>query len=143
MKNVCEQTSNGCASADSSPNPTAPGRVRKRVVLHIRSLGHIPSFKNSKMIIPFTTKQGKRSGRPVTKPEYAAQMELIIQSIASQLRSVAQTIGGATAMGHFPPSLIASFTPLDDSRQWIVDERVIFEECPRGDEGATIVIEIV
>ena len=133
-------TTPGSHPADSCDSPTAA--TASRVVrLEIRSLGNIPSFKNSKMIIPFTTKAGKRSGRPVTKSEYAAQMKLITELLESQLRSVAQTTGGETPTGHYPPSLIASFTPLDDSRQWIPDMRITAEECAPGDEGATITIE--
>ena len=108
------------------------------VILKVEGLDHVPSFKNSKQIIP--GKNGRRS-MLITKPERQQWMERVIQSFVYQLRSEFQTRGIETTTGPSALSLIASLLPLDDSRKWIPEHSVSTRLVKKGEEGAVIKIE--
>jgi hypothetical protein len=100
----------------------------------VRGLGHVPSFKNSKLLLA-------KQRRLITKPEYQKWMDTVIRSFESQLRSALATSGTVTTTARIPLSLIASSLPLDDSRRWIPQHSVGTLLVPKGEEGADIVIE--
>lgn len=102
------------------------------VTIAIEGLGHVPSFKNSKLL---------SRGRTITKPEYQEWMDRVVRSIGSQLRSEFQTRGIEITMGPSALSLIASLLPLDDSRQWIPEHSVTTQCVSPGQEGAVVKIE--
>jgi len=100
--------------------------------------GNIRSFKNTKQIVP------ARNGRPpflVTQPEIKKQMEGIILDLLSQFISASQTNADGTSTGCSRRSLIASYLPGDDSRQWIPRQLVECTEVAPGLEGVDITIE--
>lgn len=98
------------------------------VVLGVQ--GHVPAFKNSKMIV-----QGNRL---ITKPEYKKWMENCIQSFVSQLIFSIKTTAGETLTEQQAHSWIASSTPEDDCWQCIPE---IVVKAAKGNAGATITIE--
>ncbi len=104
------------------------------VTLTVRGLGHVPSFKNSKMIL-------WRQKRIMTKPEVQQWMEAVTESFASQLRSEFQTRGIAITTGLSALSQIASSLPLDDSRKWMPTHSVNTLLVSKGQEGADVLIE--
>ncbi|MDQ5979492.1 MAG: hypothetical protein QG602_2466 [Verrucomicrobiota bacterium] len=104
------------------------------IVLRVDGLGHVPSFKNAKMIL-------WRQRRIMTKPEYQVWMERVVESFVSQLRSELATRGIATTTGLSALSQIASLLPLDDSRKWIPAHCVSTQLVSKGNEGADITIE--
>lgn len=104
------------------------------VNLSIRNLGHIPSFKNSKLIL-WSQK------RVMTKPEYQEIMEKMILSFESQLRSEFQTRGIAITTGPSALSQIASLLPLDDSFKWMPAHSVNTLLVSKGEEGCDVRIE--
>lgn len=116
----------------SSKNPDIDS-----LLIHIRGLGHVPSFKNSKQI---TRPRGKKAGL-VTKPEYQKIKEAITQSIVSNLLSVFLITDAGTPMGQSRLSLIVSAMPEDDSRQWLEQGRWECQTVAPGEEGADILIE--
>lgn len=103
-----------------------------RITLRVDGLGHVPSFKNSKMMA---------SGRPITKPEYQEWMDRCIRSFESQLRYGEVTTGDGTSTGQWPPSWIAWSGQFDDSRQWIPKQSVEWRTVAKGSEGAIVTIE--
>lgn len=98
------------------------------VVLGVQ--GHVPAFKNSKMIV--------RGNRLITKPEYKKWMENCIQSFVSQLIFSIKTIEGEIPKAQQVHSWIASSIPEDDCWQCIPE---IVIKATRGNAGATITIE--
>lgn len=106
----------------------------KPITLTLANLGHVPSFKNSKMIL-------WRQKRIMTAPVMQHWMQSAVLSIESQLRSEFQTRGIATTTAPIPLSLIASLLPLDDSRKWSPEFSVCTRIVSTGSEGAEIVIE--
>ena len=103
-----------------------------RIVVYVRGVGHIPSFKNSKLLT---------RGRLITKPEYQKQMRKITDVIECQLRSQLAMKGTGITTGPIPLSRIASLLPLDDSRKWIPEHSVTTALCSKGQKGANITIE--
>lgn len=103
------------------------------ITLAVGNIGHVPTFKNSKMIA---------RGRLITDPKKQAWMDRCIDSFVYQLRSAFQTRGIATTTGPIPLSRIASLLPLDDSRKWIPSHSVNTRLVPKGQEGAELVIEV-
>jgi hypothetical protein len=101
------------------------------VVLTIRGLGHVPSFKNSKMVA---------RGRLITDPKKQRWMEAATLSMLSQLRSESVTRGTAILTGERALYSTASFTPLDDCSKWIVKLCVSTQCVSKGEEGAEIII---
>ena len=116
----------------ASPTPASPSSAP--TALQIRGLSHVPSFKNSKLLL-------WRQKRIITKPEYQHWMDAATRSIESQLRSALATSGIGTTTGLTALWPIASLLPLDDSRKWIPEHCVRTRLVSRGDEGADILIE--
>lgn len=125
-------------SAETSPtSSTTPPLLRGTLILKVQGLEHVPSFKNSKEIIP--GKNGRRS-MLITKPERQKWMEHAIASFTSQLRSLLATSATGTTTGPIPLSRIVLSLPLDDSRKWIVSHFVRTQLVSKGSEGAVIEI---
>lgn len=101
------------------------------VVLTIKGLGHVPSFKNKKRIC---------GQQLITNRVVKRWMEACISSFVSQLKSVAQTAGDATSTGWQRRYWTVSLLPWDDSRQWITKLIVEAKEVDKGNEGATLTI---
>lgn len=100
--------------------------------LNVQGLGHVPSFKNHKMLA---------RGRLITDPQKQQWMERCIQSFVSQFGSFTLTVADEMRTGPLAPYLIVSLLPLDDSRQWIPELHIYCEEADKGYEGAVITIE--
>lgn len=104
-------------------------------VLGIHGLGHVPSMKNSKMIVT------KPRVRLMTKPEYQKWMKKCEDSLLSQLRSLYQIFEEGMPMGLSARSWIASYVPLDDSVNHIRKIQVEVKAVDKGEEGAVVQIE--
>jgi hypothetical protein len=100
--------------------------------LKIEGLGHVPSFKNSKMIA---------RGRLITNPKRQEWMNRCIQSFESQLRSRFLTVVAETSTETSRPSWIASVVPLDDSMRFVSQIQITYHTVPKGKEGAIVEIE--
>ena len=100
--------------------------------LDVRNLGHVPSFKNSKMLA---------RGRLITLPERQKWMEQCRESFVSQLLSASQTSADGISTAPCPRSLIASSLPQDDSVNDICEIAVRVETVEKGQEGASIEVE--
>lgn len=102
-----------------------------KIELEIKGLGHVPSFKNSKMLT---------RGRLITDPKKQRWMERAIRLIASQWRYASLIVGGATSTGRSRRSLTV-LLPQDDSWQWIPEIHCRAARVGKGEEGAKITIE--
>lgn len=108
------------------------------VILEIRGIGNVPSFKNAKRI-SINRKTGKRF--PRTEKRVKDWMENAIQLIEYQLRGMF-LIGESGILGECQrQSLIASSMPLDDSLDWMIPGAQSVIHVPHGNEGCTITIE--
>lgn len=101
------------------------------LVLVIQGLGHVPAFKNKKIIA------GKRL---ITAPKARQWMEQATKAMYSQLKSLFQTKDDATSTEPWQPSAIASW-PLDDNWKVIPHITVKVRTVAKGDEGAIITID--
>lgn len=105
----------------------------KPIVLKLRGVGTICSFKNTKMIA---------RKRLITDPKKQEKMDAYIRAIALALFCAHQTDEIATATGCALPSWIRSSVPLDDSLRWIPESGGFKSlRVPKGQEGADIIIE--
>lgn len=104
----------------------------KRIAIHIRGLGHVPSHKNRKMIC---------RKRLITAPKYKARMDAIILSIESQLLGLYRTRGEEITTECSLPHWIVSYLPLDDSLDWMPHQAQSVEYVSKGQEGCNILIE--
>ena len=102
--------------------------TRDSLVIAIRGIGHVPAFKNKKIIV------GKRL---ITHPKAKKWMEEATNSILYQLKFLCQTGDGATSTGHWQQSAIA-LLPQDDAWMFIPEIRVRVRRVRKGDEGAII-----
>ncbi len=102
--------------------------------LEIRGLGPVPSFKNNKMLA---------RGKLITDPKKQKWMDQVTRSLESQLLSAIRmsVAGMETALPL--PFWTALSEQFDDSVQWIPEIYVKAERCEKGDEGATICIELI
>lgn len=109
-----------------------------KLTIHVKSIGAVPSFKNTKQIA-----RNRKTKQPfiMTDPKKKKWMEACTESFELQLFCATQTSAGGILTAPPPRFLIVSSLPLDDSRQWIPELRVSSEDCPKGEEGATIIIE--
>ena len=98
------------------------------LVINIRGLGHVPAFKNKKIIA------GKRL---ITAPKARKWMKDCTRAIYSTLKYLYQTGDGATSTARWQQSAIASW-PLDDNWKVIPKITVRVRVVPKGDEGAII-----
>ena len=112
----------------------------KSLVLVVKELGHVPSFKNTKAIA-FNRRTRKRFIR--TDPKKKDWMERCIRNFEFQLSSAFPTGGAGTVMEPPARSSIASSLPLDDSLAWIPELHVVCERVAPGEEGAAIIIEMM
>lgn len=126
------KTSYGVMPVTPEPHPLSSSP--SRLTLRVRNFGHVPSFKNSKLLLA-------QQKRLITKPEYQRWMEAVIRSFESQLRSALamNETGTMTALTRL--LRIASSLPLDDSRKWITEHCVKTRLVSNGEEGADILIE--
>lgn len=113
----------------------------------VKGLGHIPSFKNSKMILGVQKIKegpckGLWKGTPfiATKTEYRHMMEALTRSLLSQLISASRTIGDGTLTAQQQLFAIVLSMPADDSRQWLKHIRINCETVVAGEEGAEIIV---
>lgn len=107
------------------------------LVLAVRGLGHVPSFKNKKRSI-LDRNTGKQ--RTLTEAKTKQWMEACIQSFVSQLLCATQTAAEGTTPGRSKLSSIVSLLPWDDSRQWIPTIHITTLEVDAGEEGADILL---
>lgn len=105
---------------------------KKGIRLVVKGLGHVPSFKNKKMIT---------RGKLITDPKKQAWMEKAAAAIESQLRCLFQTEGAGTVTEQSLRSLILTLLPLDDSLDWIGVPSGSWRRVKKGEEGAVIEIE--
>ena len=149
-----------CSQKDLFSNPTAVGRS---LVLDLRGIPvppnksrkdklrtttrelavncHIPSFKNSKMLIT-KSPQGKPLSNPflTTKPEFQQWMEAAVRRIESTLLSMCQTGFDATPLVHSRLFAMLSLLPADDSVNDLTDGSWKVEMCEPEKEGATVTL---
>lgn len=116
----------------------SPMQATPSLSITLQSLGHVPSFKNKKRV--FTNKKIGKSFIG-TRGDVKQWMEKAIRNIELQLRSHFLTTVGVTSTERLQPSLIASSVPLDDSRQWISELRILAVETNAGEENHEIIIE--
>lgn len=107
----------------------------KPVMLTVKGLGHVPSMKNSKMIVT------RPMVRLMTKPAYQKWMRQCEDSFVSQLSSWYRTNVIETQMEPCQHLPTASFVPLDDSVNHIRAISVSVQDADKGREGAIILIE--
>jgi hypothetical protein len=106
------------------------------IILSLRQLGHVPSFKNQKRAI-LDRASGKM--RTMTKKETAAWMKTATAHLVFQLLSGYATGAGGTVTAHSLRCLIASL-PRDDAWQFIPQITITAIKVPKGEEGADITI---
>ena len=104
--------------------------ISDRLVIVIRGIGHVPAFKNKKIIA------GKRL---ITAPKARKWMEQATASIVSQLNSLCQTRDDATSTEPWQQSATA-LLPQDDNWKVIPRIKVTARVVPKGDEGAIITL---
>ena len=109
--------------------------MKPSIRLTVQGLGHIPSFKNQKMIVT------KPKPRLMTKPERQEWMDEAAACIESQLISAYQTAEAATPTGQSLQSWILSSLPLDDDLVWIGVPCGSWRRVKPGEEGCEILIE--
>lgn len=100
-------------------------------------MGHVVPFKNSKML---------SRGKLFTKPEYKKWMDQCVDLFESQLRSALATTDAATSTIASDRSTTLSPRQLrgwDDCWQIVRELYVTAERCEKGEEGATITIELI
>lgn len=108
-----------------------PTNTDESLVILIRGIGHVPAFKNKKIIA------GKRL---VTAPKARQWMELATKDMYSQLKSLFQTEGDETSTEPWQRSAIASW-PLDDNWKQIPMIQVKVRQVEKGDEGAIVKLQ--
>lgn len=113
------------------------GSIRTFTVT-LSGIGRVPSFKNAKRI--WKTKNGKLFLG--TRGDVKKWMKSAILSIESQLRSECQTADRGISTELQVLSSIALLPP-DDNWKVIPEIHVKAVQCANGDEGATIVIELL
>lgn len=101
--------------------------IAGRVVLTVKSLGHVPSVKNGKQL--FLMNKRNRTW-----------MQKCTEHFALQLLSLCRMNGGGTVTEHSLRSVIASL-PADDNWKVISEESVKAVRVAKGNEGAHILIE--
>lgn len=113
-----------------------PGR---KIVLYVKGLGSVPSFKNKKKIIQLKI-NGKLRPSLMTDPKKAKWMERCIQDFASQLSSSSVIEGVATFLGCSKQSAIALSMPADDCWAELELGFAQVQMVEAGLEGACIIL---
>ena len=104
------------------------GTTSESLDILIRGIGHVPAFKNKKIIA------GKRL---ITAPKCKRWMEEAINNIISQLKYLCQTEGDVTSTEPWQRSAIA-LLPQDDAWKFIPKITVTVRMVRKGEEGANI-----
>ena len=99
-------------------------------VIVIRGIGHVPAFKNKKIIC------GKRL---ITAPKARQWMDLATKDMFSQLKSLYQTDTGATSTGPWQRSAMSSW-PSDDNWKQMPMITVKVRVVEKGEEGAIVTL---
>lgn len=107
-----------------------PTNTNESLVIIIRGIGHVPAFKNKKIIA------GKRL---ITAPKARQWMELATKDMYSQLKSLFQTEGDETSTEPWQRSAMSSW-PQDDNWQQIPLIQVKVRTVKKGDEGAIVTL---
>jgi len=115
--------------ADDSPKQVSHS---SKLTLTITGLGHVPSFKNGKMM---------SRGKLITDPKKQKWMKAASASIESQLQSLFQTAEAGTQTGQSLQSWIQSSMQLDDDLAWVGVTCGSWRRVSKGKEGAMIEIE--
>jgi hypothetical protein len=115
-------------SEKSKPSCPSDPACSPSIHLTIRGLGHVPSFKNSRVLF-------------LTNPRNRVWMEWCQDRFESQFASACPTGVAGMPMAPCPQSWIRFVVPLDDSVDWIPELHVLVERVKKGDEGADILIE--
>lgn len=102
------------------------------ISLSVKGIGHVPSFKNSKMMT---------RGRLITDPKKQKWMAKCTKDIESQLRYLFLITDPGTETECIPRSRIVSSLPLDDCLDWIGSHSVSWRKVNKGEEGAIVEIE--
>lgn len=121
-----------------SAKPLSPG-----IVLEIRGIGPVPSFKNAKRVAGLKRSAERTwQGNPtlITRPDIKARVQSFTNAIVSQLRSMCPTDGGGTIQECWKRFAIA-LLPRDDCWQDLEIGAVTTELVSEGQEGVRIVIE--
>ena len=108
-----------------------------QVTLHIRNHGHVPSFKNNKMLT---------RGKLITNPRLQKQMDAITRDLRFQLISLFQTIGDEMQTGRSQDCLTllrTHSTKFDDSVQSIPRITINVRKVEKGHEGADIHTRVI
>lgn len=116
---------------EDSPTAPPPSSKPTALTLVVKGRGHVPSFKNGKMLA---------RGRLITSPKKQEWMNKCIASFQSQFVSLSPTIVGATLTESLARFLTASLPP-DDCWQNVPELHLSVEKVEKGNEGATITIE--
>lgn len=104
----------------------------KPIRLTVLGLGHVPSFKNGKMLA---------RGRLITDPKKQKWMEKAAASIGSQLSSLSLIAAAGTETAQSARSWTLSCLPLDDDLDWIGVPCGSWQRVKKGDEGCEVLIE--
>lgn len=104
------------------------------ISLSVKGIGHVPSFKNSKMLT---------RGKLITDPKKQKWMAKCTKDIESQLRCwfLITEIGTATECTLRYRTV--SSLPLDDCLDWIGSHSVSWRKVNKGEEGAIVEIEAI
>ena len=127
-------------------NQTEAGPVR--LVLELKGLGPIPSFKTGKRGTWAKTAAGKVYARPVTKKQHARWMKNAIHVIELQLLSAMRVYEerirteqpqlSSTASPGLAETFVSEF---DDKWKFVRRLLVQSDPCDKGEAGAIITIE--
>lgn len=120
------------------PNNMSNTKPAGSVILRVKGLGHVPSFKNKKRAI-LDRSTGKM--RTLTAPEASRWMRKCEDAFVSQLFSWYQIAEGAMPTALSRRSWIACAVPLDDSVNHIREIHVSVLNVDKGEEGAMLAIE--
>ena len=103
--------------------------TNESLVIAIRAMGHVPAFKNKKIIVG--------GNRLITAPKCKKWMEQATDSIISQLKYLCQTDDDETSTEPWQQSAIA-LLPQDDAWMFIPEIHVKVRRVRKGEEGAII-----
>jgi len=112
-------------------------RIMKLLKLVVQGIGHVPSFKNSKMIVT------RPKVRLMTKPVHQLWMRRCEAALESAFVSLYQTTETGTPMVRSLRSWIACVAPLNDSVKAIPGQEIEVVHVPPGQEGFELTIEKV
>lgn len=101
------------------------------VVLRVQGIGHVPSFKNNKLLT---------RGKLITNPKRQKWMEQCVASFMRQLLYSFPMSASETVTAQKVRSWIASSTPENDSCKCLIQCSWRFCKYPKGLEGAEITL---